>query len=249
LAVGAAINTATLGSHTFTVVATNTDAQTASATSTYTVIAPPANVGVPSNITAPAITGHPKAGSTLSCSTGTWANAPTRFAYAWSREGTPIAGAISSSYRVQTSDEQLTITCTVTAANAAGPGAPATSKGVTIPVPFVKGCPRATGKLGGTTLGLVKLGMTRAQARHAYTHSSDRRKQFENFFCLTPIGVRVGYASPKLLSTLPSGKRGHLLGHGPRPRAATTPSTASDPAPPSPPQVRSSSSPDPSSSD
>jgi hypothetical protein len=250
LAVGAAINTATLGPHTFTVVATNTDAQSASATSTYTVIAPPANVGVPSNTAPPAITGTPKAGSTLACSTGTWANAPTRFAYAWSRDRTPIAGATSHTYRVQISDEQLTLTCTVTAANAAGGGTPATSKGVTIPVPFVKGCPRATGKLGGATLGLVTLGMTRARARHAYSHSSDRHKQFEDFFCLTPIGVRVGYASPKLLDTLPTGKRGHLSNrviwastssgyyavHGIRPGA------------PSAPRARSSSSPDPSSS-
>jgi hypothetical protein len=81
---------------------------------------------------------------------------------------------------------------------------------VTIPVPFVKRCPRATGTLAGTRLGLVTLGMTRAQARRAYTHSSDRHKQYEDFFCLTPIGVRVGYASPKLLHTLPSAKRAHL---------------------------------------
>jgi hypothetical protein len=205
LAAGAAIDTSTAGPHTFSVLAADADGQAGSATSTYTVV-----VAKPVDIAAPAITGSAKAGATLSCSTGTWANGPTSFAYQWSRNRTPIAGATSHTYKVQNSDEQLTITCTVTAANAAGAGTPATSKGVTIPVPFVKGCPRATGKLGGTTLGLVTLGMTRAQARHAYNHSSDRRKQFEDFFCLTPIGVRVGYGSPKLLDTLPTGKRRHL---------------------------------------
>jgi hypothetical protein len=204
-AMGAAIDTSIAGPHTVSVLAADADGQAGSATSTYTVI-----VAKPVDIAAPAITGSAKAGATLSCSTGTWANGPTSFAYQWSRNRTPIAGATSHTYRVQNSDEQLTITCTVTAANAAGAGTPATSKGVTIPVPFVKGCPRATGKLGGTTLGLVTLGMTRAQARHAYTHSSDRHKQFEDFFCLTPIGVRVGYASPKLLDILPTGKRRHL---------------------------------------
>ena len=40
--------------------------------------------------------------------------------------------------------------------------------------------------------------MARAQARHEYTKSSDRGKKYEDFFCLTPIGVRVGYGSTKL---------------------------------------------------
>lgn len=71
----------------------------------------------------------------------------------------------------------------------------------------VAACPLATGKLSGNRLGLVALGMTRAQTRKAYTHSSDRRKRYEEFFCLTPVGVRVGYASPKLLSSVPRRQR------------------------------------------
>jgi hypothetical protein len=54
--------------------------------------------------------------------------------------------------------------------------------------------------------------MTRAQARRAYKHSSDRGKRYEDFFCLTPIGVRVAYASPKLLKTLAPPQRTHLRG-------------------------------------
>jgi pimeloyl-ACP methyl ester carboxylesterase len=74
------------------------------------------------------------------------------------------------------------------------------------------GCPRATGRLNGETLGLVKLGMTRAQARREYRHSSDRGKRYEDFFCLTPNGVRVGYASPTLLKTLRRARRRQLAG-------------------------------------
>jgi hypothetical protein len=44
--------------------------------------------------------------------------------------------------------------------------------------------------------------MTRAQARRAFPKSSDRGKRYEDFFCLTPIGVRAGYASPRLLRRL-----------------------------------------------
>ena len=40
--------------------------------------------------------------------------------------------------------------------------------------------------------------MTPTQARHSYTKSSNRGAHFEDFFCLTPIGVRVGYGSPRL---------------------------------------------------
>ncbi len=73
-------------------------------------------------------------------------------------------------------------------------------------------CPAATGKLSGRTLGLVRLGMTRAQARAAYRHSSNRGKTYEDFFCLTPIGVRVGYASRALLTTLTEAQRKRFKG-------------------------------------
>jgi hypothetical protein len=74
------------------------------------------------------------------------------------------------------------------------------------------GCPRATGRLHGRRLGRVRLGMTRAQARRAYRRSSDRGRRYEDFFCLTPIGVRVGYASPKLLRTLAPRQRRRWAG-------------------------------------
>jgi hypothetical protein len=99
-------------------------------------------------------------------------------------------------------DEGSTLSCVVSATNPAGTAsATATSKTVKVPVPHVKGCPAATRSLTGTTMGLIRLGMTRAQAGHAYVHHTDRGNQYEDFFCLTPIGVRVGYGSPKLLKT------------------------------------------------
>jgi hypothetical protein len=76
-----------------------------------------------------------------------------------------------------------------------------------VPVPHVARCPAASGKLSGETLGLLKIGMTRAQALHAFAHSSNRGKKYEDFFCLTPRGVRVGIASPKLVHTLPKSER------------------------------------------
>jgi hypothetical protein len=83
--------------------------------------------------------------------------------------------------------------------------------GLAPPTPH-PGCPLATGRLSGNTLGLLRLGMTRAQARRAFTHSSDRGRRYEDFFCLTPTGVRVGYASPKLLGSLPRRERNQVRG-------------------------------------
>jgi hypothetical protein len=157
---------------------------------------------VPVDTAAPVVTGTAKAGSALTCSKGTWTNSPLIYLYQWSRDGTPIAGATTSSYTIKSTDEQLTLTCTVSAANQKGAGAPATSRGIAVAVAKVKGCPAATGTLSGSKLGLVKLGMTRTQARHAYTKSSNRGKKHEDFFCLTPIGVRVGYGSQSVPKNL-----------------------------------------------
>ena len=76
----------------------------------------------------------------------------------------------------------------------------------------IPGCPAASGRLRGKTLGLVNLEMTRAQARRVYSHSADRGRRFMDFFCLTPHGIRVGYASPKLLRTLPAWERRQVRG-------------------------------------
>jgi hypothetical protein len=158
--------------------------------------------GVPESSSGPTVTGTGRAGHVLMCSPGSWTSAPDQFIYQWTADGTPIAGATNSTYRVTSSDEQLTIRCVVVAVNGAGGSPPAISNGIAIPVPKVAGCPAATGRLAGSNLGPIRLGMTRAQAHAAFRRSSNRGKKYEDFFCLTPIGVRVGYGSPTLLRTL-----------------------------------------------
>jgi Pro-kumamolisin, activation domain/Putative Ig domain len=201
-----ALNTGTAGTHTYTVTTRSQDGQTGQATITYTVVTAPANTG------GVRIGGTPHAGAALVCLSGSWTGSPTGFTYQWSRDGTPIVGARSSTYRVQQIDEGNALTCAVSASNIAGQSAPATSAAINIPVPFVAGCPRATGAVSGATLGLIKLGNTRKQAKHAYRHSSDRATRYQDLFCLTPIGIRAGYASPKLLSSLPARQRKGLQG-------------------------------------
>ncbi len=76
----------------------------------------------------------------------------------------------------------------------------------------VPGCPVATGRLAGRTLGPVTLGMTLARTRRAFTRSSSRGRRDVVYFCLTPQGIRVGYPPASLLGRLPASVRRRVSG-------------------------------------
>ena len=93
---------------------------------------------LPSNTTAPAITGTLTDGQTLTASTGTWAGTSLTYAYQWQRCDSTggscanITGATSSTYSLADADVGSTIKVQVTASNSGLPGAttaqsPATS--------------------------------------------------------------------------------------------------------------------------
>lgn len=86
----------------------------------FAAFADPEDIEAPENTIAPAITGTPTLGQTLTCSAGTWANSPTSYARQWKRGGVNIAGATGSTYVLQAADIGSTITCLVTASNAGG---------------------------------------------------------------------------------------------------------------------------------
>jgi hypothetical protein len=99
-----------------------------SATASSNTIGP--IIVAPVNSVAPAITGTTGIGDTLTCSTGTWSDTPTSYAYQWKRDTVAIVGANASTYVLVTADDTHSITCTVTATNLAGSTA-ATSNAVT----------------------------------------------------------------------------------------------------------------------
>ncbi len=74
----------------------------------------------PVNTARPVISGTPLVGRRLTCSSGTWDHNPTNMIYQWKRVGVTINGATSSSYTLVAADGARSITCTVTASNAAG---------------------------------------------------------------------------------------------------------------------------------
>jgi hypothetical protein len=73
----------------------------------------------PAVTVAPAITGSPLVGQTLTCSDGTWRGSPT-FTRQWLRNGSPIAGQTATTYTVVAGDDGQSLACRVTATNGAG---------------------------------------------------------------------------------------------------------------------------------
>jgi hypothetical protein len=89
-----------------------------------------AAVSAPANTSLPSVSGTPSQGSSVTCQNGSWTNSPTSYTYAWTRNGTSIAGASSQSYTIQAADVGQALRCVVTATNGAG-SASATSNPVT----------------------------------------------------------------------------------------------------------------------
>src|SRR5690606_28478460 len=79
------------------------------------------------------VTGVPSVGQVLTCSTGTWTESPTSYAYQWQEftggSWVPLVGATSNTY---TPLATMQVRCAVTASNAAGSSAPAESNSVTV---------------------------------------------------------------------------------------------------------------------
>jgi hypothetical protein len=90
---------------------------------------------LPRLVTNPVISPKPpSAGKTLTCSTGLWANQPTKYTYRWLRSNSPVGGATAASFPTKTTDAGQHYQCEVTATNAEG-SAIAKSATVTITPP------------------------------------------------------------------------------------------------------------------
>lgn len=160
---------------------------------------------------APTISGRAAIGDVLTAHNGTWTGAaPLTFTYQWRRNGKAIPGATGPHYRVRPADAGHYLDLEVTAHNRDGSTSVLTRR---IFIPFPAGCPAAVGRVTATGIGRVTLGLAPRQARTAYSKSRRRHVQrYEDYFCFTPNGIRVGYASPKALIGVGRSMRNALAG-------------------------------------
>ena len=89
-------------------------------TGLYTTDASPVVGDPPENTVRPDMTGTNTLGSTLTCSTGTWTNSPTGYAYQWFQNNTPLIGQTLNTHVITAGDISSTLICRVTATNADG---------------------------------------------------------------------------------------------------------------------------------
>ena len=71
----------------------------------------------------------------LNCTMGNWSGTPTDYAYQWMRDGTTAIGVGGSTYIIDPADIGRTLSCIVTASNAAGATESPPSNGIVIPIP------------------------------------------------------------------------------------------------------------------
>jgi len=189
--------------------------------------APVTPEATPRDTVLPAISGNPVVAATLTASTGVWQGGGLTYSYQWLLDGDPISGATVATYALTTGDGGHRISVQVTATNAIGEVS-ATSTAVTVPAPATPtpvlpvtspvpapvlgtlGCPKPNGRLAGTTLGPLTLGLTRLHARQRLQRFTVTANGFDNFCLYGGSGIRVGYPSAKLLHTLTADQRTHM---------------------------------------
>jgi hypothetical protein len=137
----------------------------------------------PSPDGAPVVSGGTTTGSTLSCSVGSWApdllgaflyRAPQSFSYAWTRNGTTIAGATASTVLAGTAGSYG---CSVTASNAAGTGGPQVSQALQVSVPPPPETQPTTGSAPITTAPAKKMKCKKRKKRAAEAKKKKCKKR------------------------------------------------------------------------
>ena len=141
---GAAITVSVTGSRTgYTTITTTSTARTVEKLLTSTPT--------------PTLTGTPRVGQTLTATAGAWAPGSVAMAYQWKRDGTAIAGATTSTYKLITADAGKAIAVTVTGRRAGYTSVDKTSSAKSVeklltvtPIPTLSGTARVGQTLKAT---------------------------------------------------------------------------------------------------
>lgn len=118
----------------------------------------------PVSSAAPSISGTPAVGQTLTCAPGTFTGDGVSVTFQWQRGGSPITGAATATYVVQSADAGGSLTCEVTGKGTYGT-ASATSPAVSVPAatPPAAGTPSVrsqTDKVSSKGASAVRIGCT-----------------------------------------------------------------------------------------
>lgn len=131
-----------VGSHTFSVRATDASNNTDQSPATY-AWAVTATGSAPANTAAPAISGTLRVSSALTAGQGSWNNAPTSYTYQWQRcdaagaNCANIATATSPTFTLTCADYKKTLKLVVTASNASGSASAASAASTAVQKPTV----------------------------------------------------------------------------------------------------------------
>ncbi|MCX4396004.1 hypothetical protein [Streptomyces sp. NBC_01767] len=129
------------------------------------------------NSAPPSIGTTARVGDRLTASPGTWAPAPTSYAYQWNADGQPITGATASGYTVPVSLLGKKIGVTVTARRTGTADVPAASAALTVAkgaAPRVTTAPKITGSVKvGAKLTTTSGSWTPAASSYGYQWKAD----------------------------------------------------------------------------
>ncbi|MFC5912537.1 hypothetical protein [Streptomyces pulveraceus] len=129
------------------------------------------------NSARPTIGTTARVGDRLTAAPGTWAPAPTSYAYQWNADGQPVTGATAAAYTVPASLLGKKLTVTVTARRTGTADVPATSAALTVAkgaAPKATTAPKITGTAKvGAKLTAGKGSWTPAATSYAYQWKSD----------------------------------------------------------------------------
>lgn len=75
---------------------------------------------LPINVSPPTLSGTPRVGSAVTCSTGSWLNFPTNYSYQWYKDAAIVSGATTNTYTPTIGEGTHSLFCRVTPTNAFG---------------------------------------------------------------------------------------------------------------------------------
>lgn len=142
----------------------------------------------PVNTVAPTVSpsGTQITGTVITASVGTWTGTPTiTYEYRWTRNGSPISGAVNNTYTIQATDDGTTIRCEVRGTNAYGVSSFVASSNSVSAVNAIAPVNTVAPVISGTAV----VGQTLSSTTGTWTGTPTPTYSYQWFRGATPIGT------------------------------------------------------------